>query len=348
MEKLKTAVVGYGGMGGYRIQRLSASDKFEVAGIYDIDPERCKVAAEKGLKVYSSREEIVRDGVKAVVIAVPNDCHAEYVVYFASSGVGVLCEKPVMMSSKELEKVAKAVNGKGVFAINQNRRFDNDYLTVKKIIENDTLRGVYRIESRVVGGNGIPGGWRKEKEHGGGMMLDWGVHLIDQILLLTDSKIKSVYCTYSYATGYKVDDACDLELIFDNGLSVNILVETNTFIPMPRWRIYGYGGTAEITTWNLQGKIVKPLPLGNASPAGMVAGNGFTKTMAYKLSEETETLPLPEITPNPDGIYNNFYDAVVNGAPVLVTKDQALRVMRVMEAAAKSAESGKALTGLNL
>lgn len=341
MEKLKTAVVGYGGMGGHHIERLASSEKFDVVGIYDIDPERGKVAAENGLKVYSSREEIVQDGVRAVIVAVPNDVHAEYVTYFASNGVGVLCEKPVMMSSKELEKVAKAVRGKGVFAINQNRRFDNDFLTVKKIIADDTLCGVYRIESRVVGGNGIPGGWRKLKEHGGGMMLDWGVHLIDQALLMTDSKIKSVYCTYSYATGYKVDDAFNLELTFDNGLEYNIVVETNTFIPMPRWRVYGYGGTAEITTWDLKGKIVKPKPLGDAAPAGMVAGNGFTKTMAYKLSSETETLALPEITPNPSGIYDNFFDAIVNGAPVLVTESQALRVMRVMEAAAKAADSGK-------
>ncbi len=343
MEKLRTAVIGYGGMGGYHAKRLSAMENYELAGIYDTDPERNKVAAENGIKVYSSPDEIVADNVKAVIIAVPNDAHAEYSVFFASRGIGVLCEKPVMMSSKELEKVVKAINGKGVFTVHQNRRFDEDYLIVKKIIENDTLCGVYRIESRVVGGNGIPGGWRKEKEHGGGMMLDWGVHLIDQILLLTDSKINSVYCNYSYATGYDVDDACDLELKFENGLSVEIVVETNTFIPLPRWRVYGYGGTAEITTWDLKGMIVKPKPSGDISPAGMEAGNGFTKTMAYKPSSETETLALPEITPNRNGIYDNFYDAVINGAPTLVTHEQALRVMRVMEAAAESAHSGKAL-----
>ena len=348
MEKLRTAIVGYGGMGSYHADRLDKIDKYDLVGIYDIDPEREKVAAERWLKVYSSPEEIVKDGIKAVIIAVPNDVHAEYSVYFATRGIGVLCEKPVMMSSKELEKVVKEIGNKGVFTVHQNRRFDPDYLTVKKIIANDTLCGVYRIESRVVGGNGIPGGWRKEEKHGGGMMLDWGVHLIDQILLMTDSKIKSVYCNYSYATGFEVDDAFNLELLFDNGLSVNIVVETNTFIPMPRWRIYGYGGTAEITTWDLQGKIVKPKPLGGVAPKGMEAGNGFTKTMAYKPSEETETLSLPEITPNPNGIYDNFYDAVMLGKPTIVKYEEALRVMKVMEAAKKSAEEGKALTGLQL
>ena len=345
MEKLKTAIVGYGGMGGSHARRLSQIDKFDLVGVYDIDPEREKIARENGLRVFSSPEEIVSSGIEAVVVAVPNDVHAHYVKFFAGAGVGVLCEKPVMMTSKELEEVSKAVSGKGVFAVNQNRRFDNDYLTAKKIIESDVLKGVYRIESRVVGGNGIPGGWRKELKHGGGMMLDWGVHLIDQILLLSDSKIKSVYCTYSYATGYEVEDAFNLELSFDNGLEANIVVETNTFIPMPRWRLYGYGGTAEITKWDLTGEIVKPKPLDASAITGMDAGNGFTKTMAYKPSSETDILPLPAITPNPDGIYDNFYNAVKNGEKTLVTVEQAVRVMKVMETAALSARKGEVIKG---
>ena len=345
MEKLKTAVVGYGGMGYWHTARIGKKDNFELAGIYDIDPERQKVAVSRGVRSFSSPEEIVESGVEAVVIAVPNDVHAHYATFFGTKGINVLCEKPVMMSSQELEKVIKTIGDKAVFTIHQNRRFDNDYLTIKEIIKNDTLKGVYRIESRVVGGNGIPGGWRKEAERGGGMMLDWGVHLIDQILLLSDSKITSVYCTYSYATGYKVDDAFNLELTFDNGLSVNIVVETNTFIPMPRWRLYGYGGTAEITTWELAGKIVKPKPLDASEIVGMNAGNGFTKTMAYKPSNETDILPLPAITPNPDGIYDNFYNAVKKGEKTLVTMEQAMRVMKVMETAALSAKKGEVIKG---
>lgn len=346
--KLKTAIVGFGGMGHYHAERISKKDNYEFCGIYDTDPDVCLEASGSGIKVFANPEEIVSGGVEAVILAVPNDVHAEYSVYFATRGVAVLCEKPVMMSSKELERVAGKVSGGAVFTIHQNRRTDPDYLTVKKIISDGTLGGVYRLESHVVGGNGIPGGWRKEKAHGGGMMLDWGVHLIDQILLLPTGKITSVNCRYSYVTGYEVDDGFDLELLFDSGLSVNIVVDTNTFIPSPRWRVFGYGGTAEITTWDLKGKIVKPKPLGDYVPVGMEAGNGFTKTMAYKLSEETETLPLPEIVPNPDYIYDNFVSAVKSGAETVVKISEAMRVMRVMETAAESARKGKTITGLKL
>ncbi|MFQ9800616.1 MAG: hypothetical protein ACLR23_18725 [Clostridia bacterium] len=61
-----------------------------------------------------------------------------------------------------------------LFVVHQNRRWDEDYLTIKKIYEEHLLGNVYRIESRVHGSRGIPGDWRGEKEHGGGMVLDWG------------------------------------------------------------------------------------------------------------------------------------------------------------------------------
>ena len=67
--------------------------------------------------------------------------------------------------------------------VHQNRRWDEDFWTVKKILEEGKLGEVFRIESRVHGSRGIPGDWRQEKEHGGGMVLDWGVHLLDQAML---------------------------------------------------------------------------------------------------------------------------------------------------------------------
>lgn len=79
------------------------------------------------------------------------------------------------MSVKEAEEMYDAAEKAGVvFEVHQNRRWDDDYLTVKNIVDNELAGEAYLIESRVMGGNGIPGAWRKEKARGGGMMLDWG------------------------------------------------------------------------------------------------------------------------------------------------------------------------------
>ena len=71
---------------------------------------------------------------------------------------------------------------------------------------------VFRIESRVHGSRGIPGDWRQEKEHGGGMILDWGVHLLDQIMMMIPEKLMKVYATVTNVTNTLVDDGFTAEL----------------------------------------------------------------------------------------------------------------------------------------
>lgn len=87
--------------------------------------------------------------------------------------------------------------------VHQNRRWDPDFLTVKKMYDKNALGKFCRIESRVQGANGIPGDWRKFEEKGGGMMLDWGVHLIDQMVYMLPELPESVYCQYFYARALK-------------------------------------------------------------------------------------------------------------------------------------------------
>ncbi|MDR2202648.1 MAG: Gfo/Idh/MocA family oxidoreductase [Clostridiales bacterium] len=342
------AIVGYGGMGKGHADRLRNNPKFELAGIYDTDPRRQAAGGRDGLHIFGLPGHILDRGAHGVIIAVPNDFHRFYVEYFCKADVCVLCEKPVMMSSKELKTVLKNIGDdkKRFFAVNQNRRFDPDYLTVKKIIENNSLGGVYRIESRVTGGNGIPGDWRKLKAKGGGMMLDWGVHLIDQLVMMfPGSVIKRIDCRYSYIAGCEVEDGFFADLYFNNGVEARVVVDTNTFIPAPRWRVFGCDGTAEISTWDLDGKIVRPFPSDGVERPAMTAGNGLTRTMAYKHSDEVETLPLPAVEPLGDAIYENFYEMIMRDVPPLVKSDETMRVLKIMEAAKLSADAKKPVTG---
>lgn len=118
-----------------------------------------------------------------MLVATPNDAHLPYVLKAAECGKNVIVEKPAALSGAEAERMYAAAEKAGiVFSPHQNRRWDDDYLSVRSIYESGEIGKVYRIESRVMGSNGIPGAWRRIKSQGGGMMLDWGVHLIDQML----------------------------------------------------------------------------------------------------------------------------------------------------------------------
>lgn len=349
---MKIAIIGYGGMGNnhkkYIIQRLNDSDypeKLEIAGIYDISEERRAFATELGLHCFDSAEEILSDdSIKIVLIATPNDLHLPYVERALRAGKNVICEKPLGLTSKEVEQMYAVAKECGtVFEVHQNRRWDDDYLTVKKIYENGTVGDVYRIESRVMGSNGIPGAWRRVFAQGGGMMLDWGVHLIDQMLQMIPARITSVYCDYSYQAGEDVDDGFDLECKFDNGVVYRIVVDTNCFIELPRWHVYGADGTATITNWrrdNVEGKVIRVKQRVDDKLEGVNAGNGFTKTMASRRAETVDELPLDIVRGDKNAFYRNFMNAIINGEQTIVTKEQVLRVYDVMESAYESAHTG--------
>ena len=141
--KIGTAVIGYGGMGKWHTEKMmrDMSDRMELVGIYDIKPERCELAKENGIHVFASREELLADErIDFIVVATPNDLHKEIAVQAMESGKSVMSEKPVTMSSEMLEEMITASERTGkIFTVHQNRRFDPDYLTIKRICEENML-----------------------------------------------------------------------------------------------------------------------------------------------------------------------------------------------------------------
>ena len=78
------------------------------------------------------------------------------------------------------------------------------------------------------------------------MLLDWGVHLLDQLLLLADSPVREVYAHLLSVKFPEVDDNFKVMLRFENGLSALVEVDTYTFIPLPRWHVSGEKGTLQV------------------------------------------------------------------------------------------------------
>ena len=352
---MKIAIIGFGGMGGFhrekaveRYNALDKNEKIEIAGIYDISPERCAYAESLGLRAFGSADEIWNDSsIEAVVIATPNDSHLPYVLRACEAGKHVIVEKPAGMSLDEVKKMYDAAEAAGVvFTPHQNRRVDDDFISISEVIKSGELGECYRIESRVMGANGIPGEWRRLPECGGGMMLDWGVHLIDQMLCLVKDNIKSIYCTYSYRAGEAVDDGFTLDVGFESGLIYRIVVDTNTFIKMPRWRVYCDDGTATVTGWHnmtVEGKTVRCLVRKDDKLCGVSAGNGFTKTMATRRSETVEERELVHLKGEKTRIYRSFVEAIRGEGEMCVKRSEIERLFLVMELAKRSAERGEVI-----
>ncbi len=369
--KKKIAIIGCGGMGGGHAIAIGSgtgnavynadsskelgtkifdssantdiSEKLELAGVYDSNPDRMKWAAERGFTLYESFDAVLKDAsVDIVLVATPNHLHREMSIAAMRAGKHVLCEKPVMRSSRELEEVLAVSKETGcLFYPRQNRRWDRDFRIIKKIYDEELIGEVFRIESRVQGSRGIPGDWRKEKEYGGGMMLDWGVHLLDRLLFMISDPIETVNCRLSYILKEEVDDGFTMLITFAGGKSALVEVGTCNFVSLPLWYAAGTKGSAVIDNWRCEGKMVQLASWEDKDTTPIMAGAGLTKTMAPRDEKSLITQPLPDVVYDDNELYSNVVDVIEGKADQIVTGAHALRVMRLMEAAIRSSQSGE-------
>ena len=341
----KIAVIGYGGQGAWHCGQILKSDVCELAGTYDIKEERRNAAEKNGIRVYSSNEELFNDPqVDAVVIATPNDVHEDLVISGLNAGKHVICEKPVEMSVASVDRMIEASNKTGkLFTVHHNRRWDVDFLAMKQLADSGEIGKIINIESRVHGSRGIPSDWRGEKEHGGGMILDWGIHLIDQMLQIFKQKIVRIFCTCSHITNNEVDDGFKLELFFEDGASCHIELGTYNFIAMPRFYMQAKDGSALITDWQHPAHVAKLTRWIEKDVTPVQNAAGITKTMAPRDSLTLDEYDLEIPKSDVHDFYRNFCLAMDGKEEQLVKHHEIRRVMQVVEACFLSDEKGQAL-----
>lgn len=336
MQKINFAIVGYGGMGSYHARTLmpTQAERLNITGVYDIDGARLEAAQAEGFETYDSFEAILKDeAIEGILIATPNDSHKDLAITAMRAGKHVLCEKPVAMNVEELDEILAVAKETGkTFMVHQNRRWDPDFLMVRNMYQQKPIGEVFQIESRVQGANGIPGDWRHLKEHGGGMLLDWGVHLLDQLLWLVESPIKTMNVDFSYVLGDPVDDGFFTYITFENGVRAIVEVGTSNYTKLPRWYVKGTEGTAKIEDWDLSGEMIRATNAeGVSAPTPIQAGVGLTKTMAPPSEEAMENIPLPSSEADFIPFYQNVYEVIREGAEPIVKNEEVRTVLALID-----------------
>lgn len=349
MRQYQIALIGYGGMGRWHNMGIHKTERTAFCGVYDINPARMEQALADGIpKAYSSYEELLKDPqVDIVLIATPNNFHMSLACQAMEAGKTVICEKPAAMSSRELQTMMDVSKRTGsILTIHQNRRADADFLEMREAVEKGLLGNVFEIESRVTGSRGIPEGWRQCAVAGGGMMLDWGVHLIDQMMYMYPNTVETVYCTMYHVAYKECDDGFKMNLKFQNGPLVTIEVGTSHYIESPRWYVCGDRGALIIPDWDCNGKIVRAKEHEIHWEEDIIYTKaGPTKTMAPRTKDTIEEIPLDgsSLEADYDIFYRNLADVLDGTAELRVKPDEALRVMKVMEAAFESDRTHQAI-----
>lgn len=347
----KLGIIGFGGMAaGHHMGTLAREDvPFTPVAAFDIDPAKQALAKEKGLRAYDDVEKFFAEGeYDLVLVATANNYHCEMACRAMEAGFNVMVEKPAARNSAEIQKMIEVSEKTGkLFTVHQNRRWDPDFRIVRQAMEDGLIGKPYMIESRIhpVNGAGDMYGWRGMADHGGGMLLDWGVHMMDQMLYLVREPVKTVFGQVRSLWSEKVDDYAKVCLTFESGLAAQ--VEVTTFAPVqePRWAVYGDRGGL------LMDKIDSP-----TAHIRRIGEDTLTREMVdgfenYKVIQRDQSrhrvLSVEEFDTNkaPAGgwhsVYQNLAGVLAGTEELIVKPAEVLRCMQVMEAAVRSSKTGE-------
>ncbi len=350
-ERVKAGIVGFGYMGRFHLRKSRLCEDMEIVAVYDVDKSKAGEARQEGLIAARSLEELLAmEEISLILVCTPNDSHKDITIAALRAGKNVMCEKPATLNTAEAEEVVAVAEEMGRFyTIHQNRRWDTDYLLVKKVLEEGAIGNYTTINSWVYGQRGVCFGWRADPEKGGGMLYDWGVHLIDQVLnLFPESKVERVFGRLESILTPAVDDFFEAKFFFDNGVCANISVGTFSLQETPRWMVFGDRGTLKLDDFDwLSGTMARIRERVTGFDSVFNKHLGPSRTMAPLAPEMLEQLELPQIAEEPLTFYHNLIASVQGTEKPFVTHAQIIRDMRMIDAVVESHRT-KQVVFLNL
>jgi len=245
---IRVALIGYG-LGGqsFHAPVIAATPGMRLAAIVtgNADRQRLAKAEHPEARVVDTPNELFRDlsGIDLVVISTPNRTHVPLALQAIDGGLAVVVDKPLATSSAEARRLVEEAKRRGVFlSVYQNRRWDGDFLTIRRLLSEQALGNVHRFESRLERWRPTPkGGWRElgAPEEAGGLLFDLGTHLIDQALCLF-GPVTNVYAEIDKRRpGVAVDDDVFLALTHASGVRSHLWASVVAAQNGPRLRVLG-------------------------------------------------------------------------------------------------------------
>ena len=335
---IRAAVVGYGSAGKYfHCYLVRQAEGLELYAVSTRDPERRRNAErEQGVKTYPNIEELLEDPkVELVTLATPHHTHKELAIEAMDAGRHVVVDKIMCMDAREAEELIEASERNGVMlSVFHNRRWDWDYLTVRKAIDDGLLGEPYLFEVAILG-YGKPGGWRAEKARSGGILCDWPPHLVDQALQIVPSRVASVFCQIQYRK-WPVDigSYAKMLIVFESGVLYQVEIGNLAAAGKPRWYVLGEEGALVKHGIDPQeGAMIR----GDIDAA---EEDPQQRARVYRLidGKRQETV-LEPVRGSWKSYYQNISDVLNKGADLIVKPRQIHEVMKVFDAASESART---------
>ncbi len=338
---IRVGLVGFGMAGRvFHAPLISSVEGLELAAVVERSSNN---AAERypGITTYRSVEELLADpSIKLVVVATPNSTHFPIAMKALEAAKNVVVDKPVAISSAEIVELAELAGGIGLHLFPfHNRRFDNDFLTIRKVIDDHLLGRLVHFESNF--DRWRPGSssraWKEEADEGG-ILLDLGTHLVDQALALFGQPSAVGAEVLRERDGDGSNDSITVRLHYYTGISVTLGANCLSSLARPRFHLRGSRGN--FWKWGLDpqedalGKVTK---IEDANWGQEPADHWGTSSV------DTDAGVVTQAVSSEIGDYRRFYAGVRDvllgdAATPPASPVEAWRVARVLEWAKESSE----------
>jgi scyllo-inositol 2-dehydrogenase (NADP+) len=335
-KEVRAGVIGYGGafnMGRIHLTDMRTAGMTPVA-VAELDPARRRAAHADfpDISTYASVVEMLKSSpVDLVTIITPHNTHASLALTCLKAGKHVVCEKPMAITTAECDAMIAAARKSGVtLSTYHNRHWDGRILNAMKHIKSGAIGEVVRVEVHM--GQWSPPGnwWRSSKSISGGILYDWGVHLLEYTLQIVDAKIVEVsgYTrsgTWAAKTAWKndtIEDEGFIAVRYASGAWSTLLMSSLDAAPRPGWvHVTGTRGSYEFDGpgWSL------------TTPGAQKRGAGTMTTVKGA---------------NPPDEWHAFYDNIaghlMRGEKLVITAEWARRPIHIIDLAYQSAKKGRA------
>jgi scyllo-inositol 2-dehydrogenase (NADP+) len=350
VSDIDVVVVGFGLAGRvFHCPFVSAVPGLRLAGIVQRKGDEAG-AAYPETTVMRSFEEALASSAKLIVVGTPNGTHFPLAKQALGAGKHVVIDKPFAGTSEEARELIELAAAKGVLvAPFHNRRWDGDFLTLKKVLASGELGRVVTVESHFDRFRPLQreGTWKESEGSVNGLLFDLGPHLVDQALALFGAPKALTASVRTDRDTTEIEDAFDITFHYDR-LLMHCRSSMIAADAAPRYLVHGTHGS------------FRKMGVDPQEPA-LVSGLKVPRmgTPGVWLQEEPTAWGTLTIAPNPAdpgnllkrdvktelGDYRGFYasvrDAILGIAPLAVSSEDGFRVVRLLELARVSSKEGR-------
>ncbi|WP_036172431.1 oxidoreductase [Massilia sp. 9096] len=345
-KTLRVGIIGFGFAGTtFHAPLIRTTPGMAIAAVASSDAGKVHAALGRDVQVYADPKAMIAQAeIDLVVVASPNATHYELAALALDHGRHVVVDKPFTATVQEAEDLAQRARAKGVLlSVYHNRRWDSTTRTAQRLLDANLLGEVRQAGMYFDRFRPAPQArWKEDADALGGVWMDLGPHLLDEALLYFGMPEAIQADIGRLRPGTRCDDAFQVRLRYGDGLCVDLGASMLSAIPRPRLTLHGTRGSYAKQSLDPQEAMLKAGELpGDPRMWGIDTEQGVLVTGRDGQIEQTAMA-------TENGAYPEYYrlvrDAILGVGPNPVPPEQAVRVMRLLDAGRQSSDERREIS----